>query len=45
MAATSLGAATTQAADAPLPSGSYRIDVHCHIVPEFYRRSRRGPAT
>ncbi|KPI11517.1 amidohydrolase 2 [Actinobacteria bacterium OK074] len=25
--------------NAPLPSGSYRIDVHCHIVPDFYRKS------
>lgn len=25
--------------DTPLPTGNYRIDVHCHHIPDFYRLS------
>ncbi|MBO7936695.1 amidohydrolase [Streptomyces sp. S9] len=34
-------AATRAAAAAPAsrPAGNYRIDVHCHIIPDFYRES------
>lgn len=39
--ATSPARAESQPAadNTPLPSGSYRIDVHCHIIPDFYRQS------
>ncbi|MFJ5780012.1 amidohydrolase family protein [Streptomyces sp. NPDC093094] len=32
-------AAAAAAAPASLPAGNYRIDVHCHIIPDFYRES------
>lgn len=25
--------------DSALPSGNYRVDVHCHLIPDFYRLS------
>lgn len=44
VAATALGAVPASAVDsasseAPAPRGRDRIDVHCHLIPDFYRES------